>query len=668
MPFELDPRFTFDSFVVGPANRLAVAAARRVADEPSRTYNPLFIYSASGLGKTHLLTAIGHQVRRLPAGPVVFETLESLMNAISAAVEAGERDAYRGRLQETGVLLLDDVQFLAGQRQVQEELIRTWDALSGAGTQVVLTSDRPPQEIDGLDDRVLSRLSGGLIVDMAAPDYETRVAIARRKAEERGRPLSVDVCRAVGRIAFTNVRELQGALNRLIAVQELEDRTVRADEVVELLGAAAERGEDEFGEFLSNITGTVNALVDEGDRLVADAILAWEGEGYRTRRLEGALGGALTAAQAQALIQRYEKDVARLRRIEAEIRALDPGARELDPSVLHDPDRVAEAEARLAAVRERQTPPPAPPGDVELDRLDDDSLALRAARAVARAPGRAFNPLYVTGPEGAGKSTLLAALGNTIRHETDLSVGYLDADTFTDGVIEALEHSRLDAWRARLQSVDVLLLDDLDRLAETERALEELFYLFEALHRDDRQLVFAATRPPHELAVPDRLRSRLESGLVVELGRSPALPPDVGERGSRRGRGPSAAEASSATADVGDGGLQNSGRGRTAEASETASTGADTGDGGEEGARAEPAASGSPASAGPHEAVEEGGETDAASGSTSSTGSTGPEARPADTPRGRPRSESTGSTSSTSKEKVLWEWPYRGDWIEESLD
>ena len=263
MAIELDPRFTFEAFVVGPANRLAAAAARRVADAPGTTYNPLFLYGGSGLGKTHLLSAIGHRVTRVHGTQVLYLTLEHLMEEVSTALEAGDPDAFRVRLRDTGLLLLDDVQFLAGQRQTQEELIRAWDTLSSRGGQIVLSSDRPPPDIDGIDERLLSRLSGGLIVDVGTPDFETRVAIARRKADERGHDLAPDVCQALARVAFTNVRELQGALNRLIAVQELEHRTVTSAEVSALLGAAAaERGRDEFGEFLSEISGTVGAVVE----------------------------------------------------------------------------------------------------------------------------------------------------------------------------------------------------------------------------------------------------------------------------------------------------------------------------------------------------------------------------------------------------------------------
>jgi chromosomal replication initiator protein len=216
----LDPRNTFDSYIVGTANRLAAAAAKRVAESPGAAYNPLFLYSESGLGKTHLIMAIGNHVRRVHGDiEVVYDTLEHLMEGVMEAIQAGERDAFRTRLRGASVLLLDDVQFLAGRRGAQEELLRSWDGLTARGGQVVLASDRPPAEIDGLDQRLLSRFSGGLMADLSLPDYETRVAIVRHKAEERGHLLSAGVAEALAKHAFGNVRELQGALNRIIAVQ-----------------------------------------------------------------------------------------------------------------------------------------------------------------------------------------------------------------------------------------------------------------------------------------------------------------------------------------------------------------------------------------------------------------------------------------------------------------
>ncbi len=525
-PLELDPRFTFDAFIVGAANRLASAAARRVAESPGATYNPLFIYGASGLGKTHLVTAIGHHARRVHTEiHIVYDTLEQFMADITSAIEAGERDAFRGRAGDVGLLILDDVQFLAGRHRSQDELLRVWDAISARGGQVVLTSDRPPQEIDALDDRLLSRFSGGLIVDIGAPDYETRVAIVRRKAEERGQALAEGVAEALARIAFGNVRELMGALNRLLAVQELEGRAVAAEEVPVTLGVPQTGADtDEFEAFLEEISDTVSEIVEtsSAERRLADAILRWEGEGYRTRRLDAALHEGVAEDGVEAVIRAFEADVERLREISGEITALELDAPErgrLD--VLRDPDRLDEAEALLGEVRDRTRPLPQPPEGFAFERLalPPDLFAVRAAIAAAEQPGGRYNPFYVHGPAGSGKSALLGALGERIqRARPEEPVAYVDGASFAAELIQALERNRVDGWRARYRRAGALLLDDVDALAGTERAQEELFHLFEALHRAGAQLAFTASRPPQELGgIEDRLRTRLESGLVVEL-------------------------------------------------------------------------------------------------------------------------------------------------------
>src|SRR5439155_560447 len=196
------------SFVVGAANRLAVTAGRTVAENPGSAYNPLFIYSGSGLGKTHVLMAIGHAAKKLaPTLNVEYLTLDEYVEAFHAAIAAGQGDAFRRRFQNVDVLLVDDVQFLSNRKEMQSELLRLTEALQGAGHQIVLTSDRPPPEIADLDERLISRLSGGLVVDVGVPDYETRVAILRRKAEERGTTFQPGVLETVADLEFANVRE-----------------------------------------------------------------------------------------------------------------------------------------------------------------------------------------------------------------------------------------------------------------------------------------------------------------------------------------------------------------------------------------------------------------------------------------------------------------------------
>src|SRR6185312_10152169 len=178
---QIDSKLRFDNFVVGSANRLAVAAARAVADQPGAVYNPLFMYSSSGLGKTHLMSAIGNQVAKARGIVVEFITLDDFVEELHAAIAAGTIDDFKNKYLQIGALLIDDMQFLTGHKETQSELLRIFNALQADGRQIVMTSDRPPSDIADVDERLLTRLSGGLIVDMGMPDYETRMAILNAK-------------------------------------------------------------------------------------------------------------------------------------------------------------------------------------------------------------------------------------------------------------------------------------------------------------------------------------------------------------------------------------------------------------------------------------------------------------------------------------------------------
>ena len=321
------------------------------------------------------------------------------------------------------------------------------------------------------------------------------------------------------------MRELQGALNRVLAVQELEGRSVTAEEVGRLLGVGVQaRNSDEFGAFLSDIAGTVGEVVSSisPEQRIADAILRWEGEGYRTRRLEAALASPPTAADAEAFVAAFEQDVERLNDLARQMREMDPGARELARlEVLRNPDRVADAEALLAEVEARMRVLPAPPAHptfAELS-LDPTLLAVRAAEAIAATPGERYNPFYVHGPASSGKAGLLVALANAVRARSpDASLAYLTGNEFVAELMNAIQNNHVDGWRTRYRRARVLVLDGVDALARTERVQEELFHLFDDLLRSGGQLVFGAEQLPRALTgLEDRLRTRLESGLVVDL-------------------------------------------------------------------------------------------------------------------------------------------------------
>jgi chromosomal replication initiator protein DnaA len=535
MTSALNPRFTFETFVVGAANRLAVTAGRTVAENPGSAYNPLFIYSGSGLGKTHVLMAIGHAAKAIAAQlNIEYLTLDEYVEAFHAAIAAGQGDTFRRRFQNVDVLLVDDVQFLTKRKEMQAELLRLTEALQQAGHQIVLASDRPPAEIADLDERLISRFSGGLVVDIGIPDYETRVAILRRKAEERGTNFTPGVLETVAKIEFPNVRELMGALNRLIAFQAVNDAPINEEAARKVLGVPTAASStaasstaasptaaspDEFSQFLTDVTVTVGKAVEAWRARVTEAVLRWEGEGYRTGRLERLLEQKTPAAVDDA-IAAYIQDVDRLKQLEAEVAVLDPQA--AGDKVFRDPDHMDAAEAAAAKVREGAAPPPAPSAAFPLETYvpgPSTEVALSAVRDAIAKPGKKYNPLVIVGSSGLGKTHLLNAIGLELAKKKNAVVACLSTQGFVDELIAAIDGNRVDWWRARYRRATALLLDDIQLLAGKERTQEELFNLFNQFLDADRQLVFTAPAHPNTLpGLEERIVSRLEGGLVVEIG------------------------------------------------------------------------------------------------------------------------------------------------------
>jgi len=529
----LNPKYSFDTFVVGSANRLAVTAGRTVAENPGAAYNPLFVYSGSGLGKTHLLMAIGQAVKKLAPGlNIEYLTLDEYVEAFHAAIAAGQGDAFRRRFQGVDVLLVDDVQFLAKRKEMQSELLRLTEALQVAGHQIVLTSDRPPGEIADLDERLISRFSGGLVVDIGPPDYETRVAILRRKAEERAARFAPGVLETVAAAAFDNVRELMGALNRLVAYQAVNETQINAETARQLLGLKAEAAvavgaavsraaapaADEFGQFLADVTVGLGKAVEAWRARVAEAILRWEGEGYRTRRLEALLQQEAPTAVDDA-IGAYEKDVERLKRLEGEVAQLDPQAS--GQSLFRDPERLADAEAAAAQVRAGGAPPPGPSAAFPLASYavgPSNDVAVSAVRDVIARPGKKYNPLVLVGKSGLGKTHLLNAIGLELARARGAVVACLSTQAFIDELIAAIDGDHVDWWRARYRRATALLLDDIHLLAGKDRTQQELFNLFNLFLDKERQLVFTAPAAPGALeGLEERIVTRLGGGLVAEL-------------------------------------------------------------------------------------------------------------------------------------------------------
>jgi chromosomal replication initiator protein len=215
---QLNPRYQFDSFVIGSGNQFAHAASQAVAERPSKAYNPLFLYGGVGLGKTHLMQAIGHEVKhRMPHAGISYVTGEKFTNEMINSVRYDKMTSFRDRYRGVDVLLIDDIQFLAGKERTQEEFFHTFNALHEQMKQIVIASDRPPKELNDFEDRLRSRFEWGLVVDIQPPDLETKVAILQRRAEQEQTVLPTEVALFIAGNVRTNVRELEGALTRLIA-------------------------------------------------------------------------------------------------------------------------------------------------------------------------------------------------------------------------------------------------------------------------------------------------------------------------------------------------------------------------------------------------------------------------------------------------------------------
>lgn len=216
----LNPRYTFENFVVGSANRLAHAACQAVAEKPARAYNPLFVYGGVGLGKTHLLHAIGNSCHARGLN-VLYVSSEEFTNEIINAIRTHTTQAFREKYRSADVLLVDDIQFIAGKESTQEEFFHTFNTLYGQDKQIIVSSDRPPKALVTLEERMRSRFEWGLAADIQPPDLETRLAILRAKAERTGRYVPDEILDSIGRRVQSNIRELEGALNRVIAFADL---------------------------------------------------------------------------------------------------------------------------------------------------------------------------------------------------------------------------------------------------------------------------------------------------------------------------------------------------------------------------------------------------------------------------------------------------------------
>jgi chromosomal replication initiator protein len=258
----LNPRYTFDNFIVGPNNRLAHAASQAVAENPATAYNPLFLYGGVGLGKTHLLHAIGNYCQEHGLR-VLYVSSEEFTNDMINAIRSHTTQAFRDKYRSADVLLVDDIQFIAGKESTQEEFFHTFNTLHGQNKQIIVSSDRPPKSLVTLEERLRSRFEWGLTADIQLPDLETRLAILRSKAERLGHAVPAEILDLIARRVQSNIRELEGALNRIVAFADLSGLALTpqlAD--VALADLLHQRGDVKPGAVVDMVAKTFNLSVD----------------------------------------------------------------------------------------------------------------------------------------------------------------------------------------------------------------------------------------------------------------------------------------------------------------------------------------------------------------------------------------------------------------------
>ncbi len=554
MTTDLNPRYSFGSFVEGESNSVACSAARSVAESPGTSYNPLFIYGPTGLGKTHLLMAIGNLAKsNSEEVEVEYFMLDEFLEAYQVAAATGQVDGFRNRFDGIGLLLLDDIQVLAHRREVQAELLRVISSCQESGQQVVLTSDTPPTEIEEMDDRLLRKLDGGLVVDVGPLDQTMRRRILEMRAEERGADLDDDVIGAVASFEVSNVRELLGLLNRLAAFQAVSETPVTAEAARAMLDwevstpepavAAADPppvdiDEDPFGmtplfidmpesnefeDFLADVSSTVQQQVEAWRERLAKAILRWQPEGYRTVRLENAMQSDEVVAPIEQVVGQFEADVKRLEELQEAMREIAPDR--ANDALFFDPDRVPDAEHLVQQAVRELGPLPGPSDAYSSEGFvesESNKVPVTAVGTAVAEPGKRYNPLVFVGGPGVGKTHLLHIVGHRLASLEGFSVACMSTQQFLDELQQSIDDERWDAFRARFGKLDALCLDDIQLLGGRSHAQEEFFYLFNRLLDAGKQVVLTLNVPPREIeGLDERIVSRLEGGLLASLD-----PPD----------------------------------------------------------------------------------------------------------------------------------------------
>lgn len=515
----LPGRYRFDNFAVGPANRAAASAARAVAQSPGTVHNPLYLHGKAGLGKTHLLAAIGDAVGKAWTDALIeYCPAPDFAAQLHAAATAGRLEAFRRRFAAVDLMLLDDVHLLPGEPAVDAEVLRLIVSLLGSGGQFVAAGRQAPQTIVGLDGPLRERLASGRVVALEPLDYETRLSILRHLGG-RGEGVAPDALESLAHAPVPGVPELRDALSVLREPTRRPAPGLLANEPPPPHAPVAMP--DEYQAFLDEIANAVSRSVEQWRLRLGEAIARWSGEGFRTAVLERHLEDA-EVPDLETLEADFVAAVNRLRSLEAEATRLD--ARLSGLAVFRDPERLSEAEVVVLRALATHDAPPGPLSHLRLENFvagRGNRLALRAVADVVAIPAGKHNPLFLHGPAGAGKTHLLHGVGNALlaREGPALSVACVDAVDFASELSTALHEGTLERWRMRYRAMDAVLIDDLQDLQGNRDAGAELLLLLRASRDGSRQMALAADRRPEDLAFAPELAALLGKGLVMELGR-----------------------------------------------------------------------------------------------------------------------------------------------------
>ncbi|HNV97393.1 MAG TPA: chromosomal replication initiator protein DnaA [bacterium] len=272
-PLVLNPKYIFENFITGKQNELAKAASTAVAKNPGKVYNPLFLYGDVGLGKTHLMQSIGNYIKqKFPDYKMLYTSSENFTNDYVKAIQSGKIDDFKKKYRELDVLLVDDIQFMRGQERTQEEFFHTFNALYQSNKQIVISSDRPPKSLPSIEERLTSRFESGMIADIGSPDFETRIAILKSKIKEKNIQTDIpeEVISEISNIAKKNVRELEGALNRIVAIHQLNNQKITVDSAKQVLNVSSARPK-EVGLSTKSIIQAVTEYFDiETEKITGD--------------------------------------------------------------------------------------------------------------------------------------------------------------------------------------------------------------------------------------------------------------------------------------------------------------------------------------------------------------------------------------------------------------